>query len=244
MSVDWPDLPPEIRRMILQSLMDTTTTKKGFPLATAASVCREWQEVIEESNFESLQILSKDLFDFDAYVRGSRRKWLRRLYFRVELPKYPRRLAHSPETHEEQEDNDVAFTTSVWGLFHTLSQWDTGHRLVLELSAHSPSDRKGLIGEMGLTEDGDSRFFDSDLGFMIDKAGVEPMDRCGFPEVPIVSTFAILRRNYRNISAGALITILECLPRLEELRYEPWQQFDLDGEEMRNQCTSSTRPLA
>lgn len=114
-----------------------------------------------------------------------------------------------------------------------MERWDTpdfwkernGRGVNLELKAFSPSDKKNLFGTAGLDHEGNSRFFDSLLDFDL-LAIEEPQGIHGLPMVNVVTGIHILRRNYRNISAAALTPILCSLPRLEEVRLEPWQQPD------------------
>lgn len=59
----------------------------------------------------------------------------------------------------------------------------------------------------------------------------DPQGIHGLHIVDVVTSFSILRRNFRNVSATSLIPILRSLPRLQEVRLEPWQQVDQPAQE-------------
>lgn len=59
----------------------------------------------------------------------------------------------------------------------------------------------------------------------------DPQGIHGLPMVEVVTSFSILRRNFRNVSATSLIPVLRSLPRLKEVRFEPWQQVDQPAQE-------------
>lgn len=232
----WGQLPFELHRKILQML--TYDELKSKLLAEYAVVCKSWQIQIEEINFQELVVKHADIAELESIVDGPRRTYLKHLWLNIELDKYPHRLRLTPENEEEQESNNFKFTMALFDLFQVLEQWDTpkfwterhGRGLELELSAYSPSDKKNLFGEAGLDIDGNSRYFDSLLDFYL-LAINEPQGIHGLPMVNVVTAFHILRRNYRNVSAMAITPIIRSLPRLEELRLEPWQQPDIMAQE-------------
>lgn len=232
----WELLPFELHRKILQIL--TYNELKSKLLAEYAVVCKSWQIQIEEINFQELVVKHADIAELESIVDGPRRTYLKHLWLNIELDKYPHRLRLTPENEEEQESNNFKFTMALFDLFQVLEQWDTpefwrqrhGRGLELELSAYSPSDKKNLFGEAGLDIDGNSRYFDSLLDFYL-LAINDPQGIHGLPMVNVVTAFHILRRNYRNVSAMAITPIIRSLPRLEELRLEPWQQPDIMAQE-------------
>lgn len=232
--VGWNSLPAELRTLVLKYAIGNALQRpKSHNLSAYAVVCKEWQQLIEQVNFESIKIISSDLTDFEALLTGPRRKCLKHLWLRVELAKYPRKKNKVPETEEEQQANDILFTTDINSLFDILAKWDVSdcpQGLEFELSARSPSDSQALAGAAGLTEEGDSRYFDSHLDFaFLDTGWVGPH---GIPTVDVITRFSILRRCWRNIDPQAFLTIISSLPRLSELRYEPFQQFDDGAQEV------------
>lgn len=232
----WGCLPYEIHRKILHFLAHDELRSKL--MAEYAVVCKSWQAEIEEVNFRTLAIKQLDIHDMEQIVTGRRRAYLKHLWLRVELDKYSTKLRLVPENEVEQETNNFKFTSALFDLFTVLETWDApefwtarnGRGLSLELGAYSPSDKKHLFGESGLDMDGNSRFFDSLLDFYL-LAINDPQGLHGLPLVNAVTGLCILRRNYRNVSATALTPILRSLPRLEEVRFEPWQQPDQPAQE-------------
>nr|XP_036588893.1 uncharacterized protein CTRU02_00940 [Colletotrichum truncatum]KAF6800535.1 hypothetical protein CTRU02_00940 [Colletotrichum truncatum] len=240
----WNGLPVELRGLILEHLALSAVVErrskvwraKGsrHDMGSYAVVCRQWQGFIEKINFSSLDINSaKDLSRFDELTQDPRRRsLLRRLSLRIELPRYANKLAKIPETDAEQNANEIAFTQALWNLFDILSKWTPQGTsgIELELSAASPSDKNKYFGETGLDQDGNSRFFDHDLDFSFITAGCEQIGRHGLPEVSVVSSCQVLRRNHRNFSSRSLLTIFSSLPQLREVRYEPWHQVDMEAQ--------------
>ncbi|KAG7084017.1 oxoglutarate iron-dependent oxygenase [Colletotrichum scovillei] len=239
----WNGLPVELKGLILEHLAygavaerrsKTSKSKsKRHDMGSYAVVCQQWQRFIEKINFNNLEINSaKDLSRFDEILQDPiRRSYLRRISLRIELPRYNSKLAKVPETDTEQNENEIKFTQGIWNLFDILSKWTpSGQSVELELSAASPSDKNKLFGELGLDQDGNSRFFDHDLDFCFITAGCEQVGRHGLPEVSIINSCQILRRNHRNISSRALLSIISSLPKLEEVRFEPWHQVDLEAQ--------------
>ncbi|KAF4412455.1 hypothetical protein CFRS1_v002621 [Colletotrichum fructicola] len=240
----WNGLPVELRGLILGHLANSAVAERRskiwrskanrHDMGSYAVVCRQWQGFIEEINFSSLEINSaKDLSRFDELTQDPRRRsLLRRLALRIELPRYALKLAKVPETDEEQNANEIAFTQAIWTFFDILSKWEpTGKGSIeLELSAASPSDKNKYFGEAGLDQDGNSRFFDHDLDFSFITAACEQIGRHGLPEVSVVSSCQVLRQNHRNLSSRSLLTIYSSLPNLREVRYEPWHQVDMEAQ--------------
>lgn len=108
------------------------------------------------------------------------------------------------------------------------------------------SDKRNLFGEAGLDADGNSRYFDSLLDFML-LVVPDPQGIHGLHMVEVVTSFSILRRNFRNVSATSLIPVLRSLPRLQEVRFEPWQQVDQAAQEdvdSGKQACSPSSPVA
>ena len=140
----WHDLPEELRIMILKGLVvpKLWRTEKGrrhTNQSVYATVCREWQELFERTNFRTLVLCQTDLSELRDIVIGHRRKLVNWIWLRVELQDYDCNRCSIQETSEEIQVNNSIFTNAIWTLFSLLSSW-SGERLTLELSAHSPSD--------------------------------------------------------------------------------------------------------
>lgn len=77
----WNSLPLELCIQVWQHLADS-----GEPLASHATVCREWQRHLEKHTFGTLNVKSSDIDTFRDVVRGERRKHVRRINLIIELP--------------------------------------------------------------------------------------------------------------------------------------------------------------
>ncbi|KAF9879344.1 hypothetical protein CkaCkLH20_02887 [Colletotrichum karsti] len=242
----WNGLPAELRGLIMDYVAigaqeyNRSKASKGKKASRRrgmggyAVVCKQWQCFIEKHNFRTLEVGSaRDLSRFDQIMKDPRRRsLLRRVSLRVELPRYSKKLAKVPETDIEMDENEVMFTRGIWNLFDILSKWtlERPEGIELELGAASPSDKPELFGEAGLDENSESRFFSHELDFSWITAGCEQVGRHGLPEVSVVSSCHILRKNHRNFSSHALLTIFSSLPKLREIRYEPWHQIDMESQ--------------
>ncbi|KAH8756665.1 hypothetical protein F5883DRAFT_429327 [Diaporthe sp. PMI_573] len=235
-NTSWDRLPYELSHKILQILAQDEA--KSHLMAEYAVVCKAWQAEIEKVNFGTLAVRQTDLPQLEEYVTGRRRVLLRHLWLKVELPEYSRRSRLVPEGEQDQEENNAKYSIAIYDLFKLLETWNTpdfwssrnGRGISLELSAFSPSDKRNLFGEAGLDADGNSRYFDSLLDFML-LVVPDPQGIHGLHMVEVVTSFSILRRNFRNVSATSLIPVLRSLPRLQEARFEPWQQVDQAAQE-------------
>ncbi|KAJ0362601.1 hypothetical protein COL154_006046 [Colletotrichum chrysophilum] len=88
----WRKLPAEIRRMILDDLINDPSNKPA--LSSWASVCADWQVLIEEHTFKSLHLkwddsrTDSELPTFEAIVTGHRRRLLKNVTLEIMLGKY------------------------------------------------------------------------------------------------------------------------------------------------------------
>lgn len=252
----WVDLPLELKRFIFDALEDgrsqqqqqqpqTGRKRRGpYVLSPLATVSAEWRDAIEAITFKGLVIRTTEVNAFESYFLNNPRRQaaLRHVCLVSELPRYPSRLSCIAETEEEQDANDGVFSDTLWHFFMALSAWDAdallrdykAPGLILELAARSSSDKPQLFGERGISENGESRFFDSQLDLNI-AAMHEPHGRIGLPEVPVVTTLCILRQNHRFITAHSLLHIMHSLPRLEYVDLELWHHFSDEAQRQADQ---------
>ncbi|PTB65064.1 hypothetical protein BBK36DRAFT_1204094 [Trichoderma citrinoviride] len=109
----WASLPAEIRTIILQ----TIARQKHPGWAALASVCTEWQGVLEHANFQKLKLRVSCLDDFDRVASPQRRRIIRHICLDIKLPR-----------------------DGVWKLFAILSAWEPAGDLALELNVNVPLD--------------------------------------------------------------------------------------------------------
>jgi hypothetical protein len=95
----WKSLPAEIRSMILEMVAENYRFKtEQYARAGYASVCREWQPVFEQRNFQRLVLDQERISDLEQFMgTGQRRDYLRRLFLRVRLNDYDCTVCKSNE---------------------------------------------------------------------------------------------------------------------------------------------------
>ncbi|TVY37051.1 hypothetical protein LSUB1_G005850 [Lachnellula subtilissima] len=98
----WRRLPAEIRSMILEMVAEDYRFKsEQYARAGYASVCREWQAVFEQRNFQRLVLNQERISDLER-VMGTkqRREYLGHLFLRVRLNHYDCAVCKSKEDNE------------------------------------------------------------------------------------------------------------------------------------------------
>ncbi|KAL7905134.1 hypothetical protein GGI35DRAFT_461882 [Trichoderma velutinum] len=149
-ATSWASLPAEIRQIIL-SLVGLPISGRRYKVARFATVCREWQVFFEARLFRRLVLDSDSLSEFGAVIKRDdiRLAYIRKLWLRVQLPKYECPDCDKPEHKATQRRNNTIFTTSIQSLLETLKLWDPARHgaegLALMLSASSPSDAEHRI---------------------------------------------------------------------------------------------------
>ncbi|KAL7821736.1 hypothetical protein V8C26DRAFT_390814, partial [Trichoderma gracile] len=161
--MSWSSLSTEIQWLILDHLRASKCRQyeppsrhrwgritTGISQAAYPSVCRDWRDFFEETNFEKLILHQDDIPMLGEVVPrcGALIRWI---WLRIELPAYDCRLCDQPESTEENRVNKYIFTDAIWGLFDILSQLNNDHHpgITLELSAHSPSLVDHYAKELG-----------------------------------------------------------------------------------------------
>jgi hypothetical protein len=135
---NWTCLPAEVRLEILE----TITNQKHRGWASSASVCKEWQGVIEKKNFHRLKLQVSCLHGFEHMI-VRQRELVHHIWFSIELPKYTCQSCDSQTSQELADWRSSAtgcFTDAIWRLFRILATWQPANTLTLELNAHCPSD--------------------------------------------------------------------------------------------------------
>jgi hypothetical protein len=113
----WTSLPAEIRNMILEAI----TQQKHPGWASSASVCREWQLVIEKRNFYQLKLQASCLDDFERLIIRQR-NLVHHIRFDVELPTYACRACKRTSESAAGRNGDIS--KQIRGLFRILSTWE------------------------------------------------------------------------------------------------------------------------
>ncbi|KAJ4326976.1 hypothetical protein N0V84_002589 [Fusarium piperis] len=133
--------PQEIQQMILSEVA------QSGDLAPYACVNKHWQQFFEARTFRHLIISQGDIKYFDIAVRGGRRRHVKHVWLRIQLPTQPWMRLKEEEDEEVLWEADRIFTKSIFDLWEILAKWnnDQNSGFTFQLSVHSPSDRGNYI---------------------------------------------------------------------------------------------------
>ncbi|KAL7947352.1 hypothetical protein V8C42DRAFT_363818 [Trichoderma barbatum] len=233
----WMHLPPELRIMILKEIAH----EKSPGWASCASVCREWQYILEEENYNKLKLQVPCLDDLNEMIPPHKRHLVNHIWFQVQLPRYP--AACCARWNPPPAKASSIVEKAIRKLFAALSSWQA-NRLTLELNVVSPSDSehwfkplyfsddrtKGDEGAAGPRHDPRHGWAHGRRVTAAPKVAMRRMFRSielDFSRRPLrrvscVTSFIIRRQLRRCISPLGLSAMLEKLPLLESMCYEPW----------------------
>ena len=228
--------------------------RMGASLARYVTVCREWQGILELKTFGRLKLILARLVSFGDMIQG-REELVKHIWLCIELQEYDCSRCEGRESDSWHERNTEIIKASLRELFLVLSAWGASESLVLDISAHSASDSRHRFkllhhGSDALSESCNSTET-SDIhdylhgwinGRIMSTAPGKSIDRLyediemaldywrALPEVPAVTGLLVRRQNRRRWTPGTLKNLLKLLPRLQELCYEPWREWDSLGQ--------------
>lgn len=218
-------LPPETLTYIFSYLPQDR-------LASYATVCKEWQAILEYKTFSTLSLTLSRLPEF-CRILGlagctplsqceQRRNKVRRLEFKVILPEYdiPARAHRENETDRKQ--NNQAFTDALEALWEALSTWpqDSQSQISLLLCSRSPSDWRADRGnkiarQVHADLNGDlldQRYERSFLQLTKNADTLRPVD--------IIGELDIRTFGWRQILPAAALKIISRLPKVKIIKAE------------------------
>ena len=243
-------------------ILEAITQQKQPGWASSPSVCKEWQLFIEKQNFHQLKLQVSCLDDFERLI-VRQRKLVHRVRLDIALPKYTCRCCKWNESYSWTQRNNSIISNGVWKLFRVLGTWKPANGLTLELNAHSPSDSdhwfknyyfasddEGNQDKTGVQET-DCNWHDPQHGWVNGQQVTVPPSsaiprlfewidlrfREELPRVDSVTCFIIRRQLRRCLFPGALLLLLNKLPCLEHLIYEPWRQWKSGWRVLNDKCT-------
>ncbi len=219
--------------------------------ASLASVCREWQSVLEKANLYKLKLEACCLDDFEQILSPQKRDMIRHVYFTVELPRYTYSCCYKRKCYKRRSQPpkiDSVVSDGIWRLFSILSRWRPrpGHQLTLEINIYSPSDCEHWFKDLELSSDDIEPdeyaavpHHDPQHGwengqqvkappiYAIQRIfrPIELKFRDTLPRVNAITCLIIRRQLRRCISPRGLGLLMDSLDRLEQLSYEPWAPY-------------------
>ncbi|KAL0930993.1 oxoglutarate iron-dependent oxygenase [Colletotrichum truncatum] len=222
-------LPPELRATVVECLVDHWRHgDESDSIAGYASVCKEWQAIVERYNFSVLRVTQSGLDEFETSLVGSRRGLLRQINLYVQLPTYDNDPCEKKETWEDKAENNTCFTRAVYGLFRLMSSWtlEEAHRdgIDLTLSISSPSDLRNANFELwqrrrwNIKDIGEKRFADSWIDFVGHDEEFARMNL--LPFVQVIRSFKASPQNHRALMPAAHADIIARLPGLQEAAFD------------------------
>jgi hypothetical protein len=245
-SGSWASLPVEIRLMILGEI----SHQRNYGWASCAAVCKEWQVFLEGKNFHRLTLRPECLEKLNDMVIRQRRL-VRHICLIIDLPGYTCRTCRT-ETGPWRTQQEAITQGALLKLYSVLSTWEPRGRLILEITACSPSDsdhwfknyRFGLdhdCAEDSAQQQRATVWHDPDHGWVNGQQVEAPSASAilrlfsilcvnfakPLPMVHAVTGLVIRRQLRRLIFPWALGRLCKSLPQLESIVYEPWRVWKL-----------------
>ncbi|EEU37405.1 uncharacterized protein NECHADRAFT_86390 [Fusarium vanettenii 77-13-4] len=234
----WNSLPMELRFMIFEYL---AACGPGH-LSACAAVCKEWQELIERRNFCQLKLRSTCVEGLTTMVTDRTRPLVQHIWLHVAIPPYTCLICYRQESRSAWVRNNRMIKGAVLKLFAILQTWDSTDGITLELSTNSPSDPEHWFknycfgdGSQGARNCGHSDHGWSN-GTRLSFPSARPLDRLfetidltsrlRLLRVDIITRLVIRRQLRRRLTPSSLRMLLDKLPRLERLIFEPWRWWD------------------
>jgi hypothetical protein len=242
----WKSLPREIRLDILELV--ARTKYPGW--ASLASVCKEWQTVLEKESYKKLKIRSSRLGQFESMVPRRKRHLIRHIWFDIELRRYSTRCCSKRSSRLKTMGTTV--TKAIRRIFTILSTWEQGNELTLELNVVSHTDSEHWFQHLHFSSDCvdddeesakryDDYHHDDPSHGWVHGAQLElapglamyqlvcPIELDNFvfarkplPVVRAVTQLVIRRQLRRRILSFSLLELLNRLPCLENIVFERW----------------------
>lgn len=237
-------LSDEFRLMIFDCLVHD-----GCSLASLAAVSLEWQSVVEHHNFARLTLTPSRLSAFEL-IAQRKRALIRYIWLRIELEDDSRSIRLRVSSV-----NDGLLQTVFESLFSALSGWkpDDGN-LTLDISVHSPAESKSCFANMTSNSDlaplqcrQDKKTeklvpvvapapTKNSLEWAFDWILSQNLEKQRLPLVPAIASVLVRQQNRQQWSPLTLGVLFSCLPRLQQIHYEPWRQWDKDSQEFQDSC--------
>ncbi|KAL7795950.1 hypothetical protein V8C37DRAFT_408451 [Trichoderma ceciliae] len=211
--VYWHSIPLEVRLMILEAVIH----KKHPGWAAFASVCKEWQRVIEKVSF----------YEFKYMVTQERRDRVQHIWLNIELLRYDCRSCKSYESDSMRSCNKAIIKTAIINLFAILNHEEDGGDVMFGRgSARKPSEvptkwndlKHGWVDGQQVEAPGTIailRLFNTTDSFFLGE----------LPRVNAVTSFVIRRQLRRWLFPMTLQLLLDKMPCLDSMVYEPWRAW-------------------
>ena len=247
----WNRLPTEIRLLILEELVDDK------PLSRYAAVNKEWQYFFEPRTFRSLRLLAPCLNDFDCILTTKRRRYVRHIWFRTELETTRRwgvTWLNSVANRRAFARGMLCLFRILAGWQQ--QEVDSGG-ITLELGASCPDDPMYAVEDStskktsGLDLPVDSQtletvyqiepiqtnqgplgipvFPDAYGGRLCEESRASSPSLISLPDLGFITGLCLRRQRYHTFFVPVVRAIVEKLPGLRRITYEPWRGGPADA---------------
>ncbi|KAH6955853.1 hypothetical protein BKA56DRAFT_638016 [Ilyonectria sp. MPI-CAGE-AT-0026] len=259
-AIKWIALPAEIRLMILEAI----GYQKNSGWASLASVCREWQHVLEKANYYKMKLGVSCLDNFESIASTQKRALIHHICLDFELPRYTPKCCSKRRLPPVRIDSIVS--NGISRLLSILSSWSPSNKLALEINVFSPSDCEHWFKNLYLSSDDveygedtmsdtwrtGTGYHDPPHGWIHGQQVKAPpypvMERLFrrihlvFPEmlprVEAVNCLIIRRQLRRCLSPTSIGMLLSKFDRLEYMSYEPWAPYQTQDREFDDRALS------
>ncbi|RSL91930.1 hypothetical protein CEP52_014138 [Fusarium oligoseptatum] len=240
---DWDNTPFELRLKIFKWLLE------HYPrgnLTDYSLVCKQWQAFFEKEIYRHITITRPYFRTFHRVIGRHRRPLVKYIWLRIELERYDCDICdYTILNMGSQNDNDE-LRRSITGLFTILRSWheDGASDIKLEISIWSRSDFDhtfredvyidsdfNLICELDRPEGPcDETFREMDGENMWRRPyglGLYPAIDRSVPRVQAITALLVRRQTRCVIGVPTIQQIIDKLPKLQEIFYEPRRKYYL-----------------
>lgn len=201
---------------------------------------------LKKQNFSRLSLTIPRLAYFNE-LPNRHRGHVKYIWLCIDLAEYDCSECNNcigPGTEARHDDNTEIIEDSIRSVFRTLSNWKPKNGLTLDIGIHSPSDSKhyfkniyfesNVMPTYGSFHDPRHNWVD---GMQVSLPSAEALYRLfedieldsefwqEVPEVTAVTSLVLRRQTRYRWEPGTLGKLLDHLPNLQELNYEPWREW-------------------
>lgn len=247
----WSCLPTEIFNKIFGYL-----PRLDMRYSLLATVCRNWQMMIEPHTFAEISLTIARLADTNSQsILFRKRRYIRYILFRVDLKQYHAGgcANEEPDTWHLCPTGNRTIVNTFKNLFTALGRWEPRGDLVLDVDVCPPTwDQlyikcscpwpQHCIAHQYTAEK--SLHHIIDIGLFLDEESEMWWWR-GLPLVPVVGVVHLSHHTHHQWNPAALASMFTRFPNMKELCYEPWRDItDSDSYIGKRKCLFYPRKLS
>ena len=248
----WDSLPVEIQTHILEALV------LHGDAARYASICPAWQTIIEQRLFARLNVTRSRLAGFSD-IGYRHRHLVKHIWFSIEPSEYNCPHCGGVGIYNWHQVSSRSIRKAIQDLVIQLSKWEPSGSLLLDISVKAPS---GLMHSSSIIQYGPPAVSEpkkdkiiqcsnwihnknlQDLAvYSVNKitndGQPEPKLRKKMPKARAVTSLLLRRQTRHPWKSEAIEELLDLLPEVHEIHYEPWRDWRRMGQRPTN--TSKAR---